>query len=63
MTRAMIEDRLKVFEERLVQQTGERERVRGALAQMEVACHQLAGAIAALRELAAELEPPEEPMA
>jgi hypothetical protein len=49
MTRAQIEDRLKAFEDRLVQQTAERERTRSVLAQMEVACHQLAGAIAALR--------------
>jgi hypothetical protein len=61
--RAVIEARAKTLEERLQTQLMERAKVASMLEQMDVAIHQMRGALAMLRELLTDTQPLEEPMA
>lgn len=61
MTRADLATKLADLEERLTQQSAERDKTQALLVRMDVAVAQLQGAVSALRELLAG--EPEEPAA
>ena len=61
MTRADLQTKLTEFEERLTQQSGERDKTQTLLTRMDVAVAQLPGAVTVLREMLAS--EPEEPAA
>lgn len=51
MTRVDLTTKLAEFEDRLMQQTAERDKTQALLTRMDVAVAQLQGAVSALREL------------